>query len=164
MAGCKFMRSDETSSQSRRCVRTAVACLMLLSTSALTQAPAAPPRVNSRQAQTPERLELGKMIEREAAGAEGRTYIIACASGQFLHVVVVQKGVDIVVTPRAPGGQRVMEVDSPNGKDGPEPVFHVTEAAGDYALEVRAIDPNAARSGYTVTLEELRAATPNADK
>lgn len=122
-------------------------------------------RVQPGLAQTPpERLELGKTLRREAAGAEAHTYLIACAPRQFLHAIVVQKGVDVVVTLTAPGGRRVLKVDSPNGTEGTEPVFYVTEATGDYFLEVCTLDPNTARGVYTVTLEEVRTTTPSDDK
>src|SRR6266498_5420353 len=43
-------------------------------------------------------LELGKPIERELAGGESHSYLLPLAAGQFCHVVVDQRGVDVVVT------------------------------------------------------------------
>src|SRR5262245_37576641 len=40
-------------------------------------------------------LELGKSIERELAGGQTHSYLIALAAGQYLHVVVEQRGIDV---------------------------------------------------------------------
>jgi hypothetical protein len=44
-------------------------------------------------------------------------------------VVVEQKGIDVAVTLFAPNGQKLAEVDSPNGTQGPEPVAWIAQAA-----------------------------------
>src|SRR5262249_53427429 len=67
------------------------------------------------------KLEAGKPIERELKGGEAHTYEIALATGQYLDVVVEQKGIDVVVRVIAPDGKPLKEVDSPNGTEGPEP-------------------------------------------
>ena len=59
-----------------------------------------------------------------------------------------------------PGGERIVEIDSPNDLNGPEPVSLVAEAPGSYRLEVRSADKNARAGRYEVKIEELRATTP----
>jgi hypothetical protein len=105
-------------------------------------------------------LAPGVPIERELAGGEVHTYRIALTSDQYLRVVVDQRGVDVGVKLFGPDGQQLAEVDSPNGTQGPEPVNLLTEAAGDYRLEVRALDKEAATGRYQVRIEERREATP----
>ncbi len=68
-------------------------------------------------------LELGKPIERELAGGEVHAYSIQLTAGQFLGVIVDQRGIDVVVALYAPDGKQLIEVDSPNGIKGPEPVL-----------------------------------------
>jgi hypothetical protein len=92
-------------------------------------------------------LVLGKPIERELKGGEAHSYKIALAAGQYLHAVVDQKGIDVVVRLFGPDGKQIAEVDSPNGTQGPEPVSLVTDAAGEYRLEVRALDQAVAPHG-----------------
>ena len=104
-------------------------------------------------------LELGKPIERELAGDAAHSYRIALAANQFLHVVVEQKGIDVVVALFEPDGKKLAEVDSPNGTVGPEPLAVVAERAGSYRLEVRSPDAKAEIGRYKVKVEELRAAT-----
>jgi len=56
-------------------------------------------------------LEQGKPIERELAGDAAHSYRIALTAGQYLHVVVEQKGIDAVVALFAPDGKKIAEVD-----------------------------------------------------
>ena len=104
-------------------------------------------------------LELGKPIERELAGDAAHSYRIVLATNQFLHLVVEQKGIDVVVALFAPDGKKIAEVDSPNGRQGPEPVSAIAEATGNFRLEVRSLDKEAPAGRYEVETKELRAAT-----
>lgn len=105
------------------------------------------------------RLEIGRRVERTLAGGQTHSYRIAVASGQYVHLVVEQRGVDVVVTLFGPDGRNVTEVDSPNGTQGPEPVFAIAETSGTYRVEVRSLEEDAPAGQYAVTLEELRQAT-----
>jgi tetratricopeptide (TPR) repeat protein len=102
-------------------------------------------------------LELGKTVERELA-EQAHNYLIELAANDFLHVIVDQRGVDVVVTLYAPDGKRLKEVDSPNGDVGPEPVLLIAETAGVYRLEVRSLEKGAAGK-YTASIIENRKAT-----
>lgn len=112
-------------------------------------------------AQTPDirPLTLGQPIERELKSGEFHTYTLAPQAGQFLNVVVEQKGIDVVVTLFDPKNQKLTEVDSPNGTQGPEPVSIIIETAGTYRLEVRSLDKTAYAGKYEVQILEQRAAT-----
>src|SRR2546423_8955876 len=68
-------------------------------------------------------LEVGKRIEREMKGSETHAYRLTLTAGQLLHAVVDQHGIDVVVSLFGPDGKQVVEVDSPNGIQGPEPVW-----------------------------------------
>jgi hypothetical protein len=82
------------------------------------------------------KLELSKPIEREMKGGESHAYEITLEAGQFLDLVVDQRGIDVVVQVVAPDGKQLLEVDSPNGTQGPEPVKLIAEAAGTYRFQV----------------------------
>ncbi len=118
-------------------------------------------------------LEQGKPIERELAGGGVHAYSIQLTAGQFLSVIVDQRGIDVVVILFDPKGKQVAEVDSPNGTQGPEHVLLVAKAAGIYRLEVRSLEKKAltgyyersveglpVAGCYEVMIESLRAATP----
>jgi CHAT domain-containing protein/Tfp pilus assembly protein PilF len=104
-------------------------------------------------------LEVGKPIERELASGQSHTYQMSLVAEQYLNVVVEQRGIDVVVILSGPDGNKLVEVDSPNGTDGPEPVKWVAENAGRHRLEVRSLEKDAKSGKYEVKLVELRAAT-----
>lgn len=65
----------------------------------------------------------GQPIERTLKGGQTHTFTIHVAAGQFLYVLVDQKGIDVVVTLFGPGGEVLWKVDSPNENRGPEPLI-----------------------------------------
>lgn len=67
-------------------------------------------------------LELGVAVERELAASETHSYALAFAADQYARLTVEQKGIDVVVAFYDPDGSMIVQVDSPNGAHGPEPV------------------------------------------
>src|SRR5215510_15647806 len=57
-------------------------------------------------------LEPGKPVERELSGGQSHSYKITMNSGQYLHVVVAQRGIDVAVALFTPDGQKISEADS----------------------------------------------------
>ena len=104
-------------------------------------------------------LEIGKPLERELTGGKNHLYQLSLSSGQYLHLIVDQRGIDVLVTLFGPDGKKLFEVDSPNGERGPEPLYWVAESAGDYRLEVRSLEEKAASGRYEVKIVTLHAAT-----
>jgi CHAT domain-containing protein/Tfp pilus assembly protein PilF len=105
-------------------------------------------------------LAPGGAAEVEMAGGETRLFRVAAGAGQYLRVVVEQRGIDVAVALVGPGQKRLLEVDSPNGNYGPEPVSAVAEESGDYTIEVRSPDKKAAAGKFEVRFEALREPTP----
>jgi CHAT domain-containing protein/Tfp pilus assembly protein PilF len=105
-------------------------------------------------------LELNKLIERQMSGEEVHSYFIRVREKEFLRVVVDQRGIDVVVTlfGPPPTGKQLVEVDSPNGPKGPEPLQIIAEEVGTYRLEIRSLEKVAAGK-YAVTLMEKHAVT-----
>ncbi len=106
-----------------------------------------------------DRLTPGRPVERELAGGQSHSYQLAIAAGQFIRLVVDQRGIDVVVRLFGSDNKQLLEVDSPNGSRGPEPVLFVAEASGDYRLDVRSLETGAAPGRYEARIEELRPAT-----
>lgn len=104
-------------------------------------------------------LETRKPVKRELAGSQTHTYRIALTQGQYLNVVIFQQGVDVVVKLFGPDDSKVTEVDSPNGTQGPEPMFAIAAASGTYRLEVRSLEDDAPPGQYVLIIEEWRTAT-----
>ena len=105
-------------------------------------------------------LEMGKPVERELSGGQSHSYQIQLTKGQFVHVVVDQRGIDVVVALYGPDGQKLTEVDSPNGAEGPEPISWIAETTGSYRLEVRSLEKDAKQAKYEARIETLREAMP----
>jgi erythromycin esterase len=89
------------------------------------------------------------------AGGDAHDYKVSLKAGQFLYLVVDQRGIDLVLRVFGPDGKRVAEVDSPNGDNGPEPVRLVASDSGEFRLEIRTLEKTAKPGRYLVKIEEL---------
>ena len=119
--------------------------------------PGAGSRVQDEQRAVP---EPGRSVSRELSGGESHSYRITLEAGWFFRAVVEQQGINLVLTLYGPDGQKLCDLDSPIGAQGPEPVSLVAETVGNYRLEVRTMQPNAPKGNYELKVEELRPATP----
>jgi hypothetical protein len=106
-------------------------------------------------------LQPGPPIERTLAGAQTHTYSITLEKEQFVHVVVDQHGIDLVIRTFSPSGQKLNEFDSPNGINGPEDAMIVAATAGQYRIQVAPLDaPRNVQPGrYEIRIAEMRRAT-----
>src|SRR6266511_3393455 len=113
----------------------------------------------SRRVQESVSLEPGKPIERELSGGQSHFYKITMTSGQYLHMVVGQRGIDVAVALSTPDGKKVIEVNSDPSIEGLETVSTIAEAPGAYLIEVRPPEKTAKTGRYEIKVEELREAT-----
>jgi CHAT domain-containing protein/tetratricopeptide (TPR) repeat protein len=104
-------------------------------------------------------LKLRAPIEQELKGGEAHKYRVMLAVGQYLEVVVEQKGIDVVIKLFGPDGQKISEVDSPNGTQGPEPASLIASATGYYRLDVISPDKGVAGGRYEIRVGDLREST-----
>ncbi|MBO0783947.1 MAG: hypothetical protein J2P37_34505, partial [Ktedonobacteraceae bacterium] len=104
-------------------------------------------------------LDVGKPIERELAGGQAHYYKIGVEAGNYLHLIVDQRGIDVVVALYGPEGKKMIERDSPNGTYGPEPISVIADISGSYRLEVRSLEKDAPAGRYEVRIAYLRTAT-----
>ena len=118
-----------------------------------------PASTTAQDPNTPRLLQRDSQIERELKGGESHSYRITLASGQFMRAVVEQRGINVVFTLSGPDGNRLSEVNNSAIAQGTESLFHVAESAGDYRLEVRAWEKDAAPGRYEVRVVEMREAT-----
>src|SRR5262245_56110639 len=88
--------------------------------------------------QEAQRLEPGIPVEREIAARDTHTYRLGLTSGQFLRVVIEQKGIDVAVSLIAPDGKQVADVNLDPGRVGPESLSFEVTAGGDYQIVIRA--------------------------
>ena len=110
----------------------------------------------SRAQTPPPLLERGHPVEGTLAPGDLHRYRVALDSGEVLRAVVEQHGVDVVITAFAPDGSRLGEFDSPNGREGPEPVTVVASARGEYRLEIRRLEgAEAPAGGYEARIDTV---------
>lgn len=132
-----------------------IICLSIIVAAGLTlRAHAASPQVEART------LTLGEVFKGTMKGGETQLFRIAVNAGQFLRVVVEQEGIDVAVLLVGPGPKRLLEMDSPNGNYGPEPISAVAEESGEYEIEVRSPNKKAPAGMFEVRVEALREPTP----
>lgn len=105
-------------------------------------------------------LALGEVFKGKMNGGETQLFRVTVNAGQYLRVVVEQQGIDVAVTLVGPGHKRLLEMDSPNGNYGPEPISAIAEESGEYGIEVRSPNKEAAAGMFEVRVEALREPTP----
>jgi tetratricopeptide (TPR) repeat protein len=106
-------------------------------------------------------LEPGKPVERELSGGQSHFYKIAMTSGQYLRIIVSQRGIDVLVALFTPDGKKIVEVDRNHwlGLDESESISTISEMPGAYLIEARSPEKTAKTGRYEIKVEELRAAT-----
>ena len=116
-------------------------------------------RVSAQRADEALSLEPGKPIERELSGGQSHSYKITMTPGQYLHIVVKQRGIDVAVALFTPDGKKFGEADSEQVTEGSESISAISEMAGAYLIEVRFPEKTAEAGHYEIKIEELRSAT-----
>ncbi len=91
-------------------------------------------------------------------GGEAHVYRIAGPPGSFVRLGVEQQGIDVAVRLLAPDGRALVEVDSPTGEHGEEPLPLILDGSGEARLEVLAAE-RGAHGGYVVREDPPRPAT-----
>lgn len=105
-------------------------------------------------------LTINLPRERALTGGQAHFYQLSLLAEQFIQIEVEQKGIDVVVRLLSADNKKLAEVDSPNGSNGPETLAFVTNATGNYLVEIRSLEKEAAPGKYEIKLVELRNARP----
>src|SRR5262245_53439647 len=106
-----------------------------------------------------QQLEPGKSIETELTGGQHHYYQMTLAAGQYVKVVVDQRGIDLIVKLFAPDGKVIGFFETELKIQGSETVMWVAEVAGSYRLDISARQKKGVTGRYEVNVEELRTAT-----
>jgi CHAT domain-containing protein/Tfp pilus assembly protein PilF len=101
------------------------------------------------------KLARHRPVERELGAGQTDVFTVNVAAGQFLHVLVEQKGVDVVVVLADPDGKPLVTADSPNGAFGPEPASLVAGKSGPYQVQVAKALRSSETGRYRIELKDL---------
>ncbi|HWT13137.1 MAG TPA: erythromycin esterase family protein [Allosphingosinicella sp.] len=107
-------------------------------------------------AHAPNPLDPASAVERAIGPGEVYEASLRLRRGESADIVALQQGIDLVVDLFAPDGALLQSVDSPNGRNGDEPVAILAAADGDYRLLIRPIAANEPRGRFTLRVAELR--------
>lgn len=102
---------------------------------------------------------LGDRLEGELEPGASESYHLDAAAGHYLHVVVEQQGVDVVVTLVGPDGESLLQMDRPIDDQGPEPIFAITGMTGRHVLRLDASAQASRPGNYVIRLLEYRPAS-----
>jgi CHAT domain-containing protein len=116
--------------------------------------------VTSSAQESPQIRQLvpGRPIVRDLAGLQTHSYQMTLPAGQYVRVVVDQRGIDVVVKLIGPDGKQIKEFDADSSVQGREVVSWVTEEAGIYRLDAGASNKAAAAGQYVIQAVVLRGA------
>ena len=98
-------------------------------------------------------LKPNEPIERKLKGGDVQGFRINLKANQFMRVIVEQRGVDVVLSLYSPDDNLLEERDRPNGTSGEESLSAEVTIAGEYLLEVSALDEDAEEGKYEIGLE-----------
>jgi CHAT domain-containing protein/Tfp pilus assembly protein PilF len=107
----------------------------------------------------PPEIEPGKQIESELKAGQTNAYKLNLVAGQFIHVVVDQKGIDVKVNLLAPDGSTIISIDGPNGPNGPEEMAIIASSSGEHSLAVVSDSQTDPPGNYRITVVSLRSPT-----
>jgi CHAT domain-containing protein/Flp pilus assembly protein TadD len=113
-----------------------------------------------RQQAESQSLELGKPVERALRAGETHTYRINVEPGQFLHLVIVKKGIEAAGALIGPDAKLIAIAQRPNGPFGTEAVSAIVAASGPFSFRVFAANKNAPAGNYEVKITDLRLTKP----
>jgi len=116
--------------------------------------------VATGKAQEPRKLLSGQPVEAEIAGGQAHKYQITLSAGQFIRVVVEQRGIDLrltLVTAKDEAAKPAAEVDL--NRIDLESLSYEATLSGDYRLTLRALGAATRTGNYQVRLEQRDAAT-----
>jgi CHAT domain-containing protein/Tfp pilus assembly protein PilF len=98
-------------------------------------------------------------IERDLKGGDVHRYAITLNADQYVHVILDQRGIDVVLTLLGQDGKKRFEVDRPNGSFGPEEIFWIATEDENCRIEVHSLEATARLGKYVLRIDKARQRT-----
>lgn len=102
----------------------------------------------------PQPLNAGQPIERIIKGAEVHIYKVSLESGQYLHITLDQKDIDLTAKLLKPDAAEMLEMNW-QPKQAQESIWALAEVSGDYKLEIHPDDKQATEGVYKIKIEKI---------
>jgi CubicO group peptidase (beta-lactamase class C family) len=111
-----------------------------------------------KQAELKKGIAVSDLLKKDAK----HRYIVNLDANQFAFFNLVQHGIDAMITTYDPEGNKIEDFDSPNFRNGDEPVTLFTGKKGTYVIEVTSLDNKDQEGRYELTWEKVepRGTTP----
>ncbi len=106
-----------------------------------------------------ERLAPGTLHERDLGAGQVHPFDIHLDAGQFLHVVIAPRGIDVAVTLIGPDGRELLKIDLADDGVTTEQVLTIAQTSGRYELAVKSVHANVPAGRYGIRIDALRQAT-----
>ena len=96
----------------------------------------------------------GQTFEKQLKNHEEHVYSIDLKKGNFATCIVMQNGVDLVIDVTDPSGKKIKTFDSPNGKNGAEPVEIEALQDGKYLLDIHTVPEETGNAASNAALAD----------
>lgn len=103
-------------------------------------------------------LRQNSSVEQQLSGGGKHAASVTLVAGQYFHLDIEQRGIDVVTTVFNPDGKQT-EFDTPSGADGTEPIRFIAEVGGTYRIEFRSLLKEVDPGRYLARVIALREAT-----
>ncbi len=115
--------------------------------------------VQGQQASEVQALAPNQPLERALKGGEAHSYRVTLKAGEYFHVDVEQRGIDVTLLIVDAGGKTLVERDRPNEVSGQESLSFIAAAGGEHRLDVKALEEEAEAGEYEIKSELARTPT-----
>jgi CHAT domain-containing protein/tetratricopeptide (TPR) repeat protein len=105
-------------------------------------------------------LQFGQITERELTGGRTHVYQVSLSAGDFLRIEADQHGIAIEVKIFDPAQQKLVQMDSFNGTQGPEIASVIAAQTGNYRIEITSTERAVPPGRYEVKVAQQRRAIP----
>jgi CubicO group peptidase (beta-lactamase class C family) len=103
----------------------------------------------------PPELKKGVSLSELLKAGDNHRYSIKMDANMFAYFSLLQDGVDAMITTYDPDGKKIQSFDSPNGRNGLEPITLFSEKKGNYVMEVASLEEKGHQGNYKLTWVRL---------
>jgi CubicO group peptidase (beta-lactamase class C family) len=100
-------------------------------------------------------LKIGVILQADIKTGETHSYQVKLSEGQFFFANVNQIGIDLVITTFDEKGNKLETIDSPNGRNGFEPITIISQEAGNYRIDILPLEETDIEGKYTIEVKKI---------